>query len=299
MSLAEKLPKVRGSYREKADLSKVNWFNIGGPAEVMFRPEDTEDLSYFLKNKSKEIPVTILGVGSNLLVRDGGIDGVVIRLGRNFVNITHEKTTVIAGAGALDQNVAIYASQNGIGGLEFMIGIPGTVGGALAMNAGAYSSDISNILVSAEAVDMKGDIRTFSKEDFGFKYRSNSLPKDIIFTKAVFSGHAEKPEKIKEKMDEISRKREETQPVRSRTSGSTFKNPEGYKAWELIDKAGLRGFKVGSAEVSEKHCNFFINTGGATAEDVEKLGEIVIDKVKEKFGITLEWEVKIIGKRLK
>lgn len=297
MSLLDKLPKIRGAYRENSDLSKVNWFNIGGPAEIIFRPEDTEDLAQFLKNLPPDIPITVLGVGSNLLVRDGGIEGVVIRLGRNFANISHQESLVTAGAGALDQNVAIYAGQHAIGGLEFLIGIPGTIGGALAMNAGAYGKDTAEILVSAEAVDMEGNIHLLKNADFGFKYRGSKIGNSMIFTKAVFSGHPDRKEEIEARMNEISRKREETQPIRSRTSGSTFKNPEGHKAWELIDKAGLRGFRVGGAEVSEKHCNFFINTGSATAADVEKLGEIVIEKVKEKFGISLEWEVKIIGKK--
>ncbi len=296
--LIDRLPKVRGQYRENADLSKINWFNIGGVAEVVFRPADTDDLADFIKKKPQDVPLIVIGVGSNLLVRDGGIEGVVIRLGRGFTDINSDGEIITAGAGALDLNVATFCQQNGIGGLEFFVGIPGTIGGALAMNAGAYDSDTSKVLVKTEAVDENGNIKEFTKDEVNFRYRSHGLKGQWIFTKAVFKGYKDNPETIAAKMRRISEKREETQPIRTRTSGSTFKNPEGKKAWQLIDEAGCRGLKIGGAQVSEMHCNFFINTGNATAEDMEKLGEEVRKRVREKTGIQLEWEVKIIGKKI-
>ena len=292
------LPKVRGSYRQNADLSKINWFNVGGKADIMFRPHDVEDLSYFLQNKPKGLDITIIGVGSNLLVRDGGIGGIVIRLGRNFATITKESGyKVKVGAGALDYNVAMFACENNIAGMEFLIGIPGTIGGGLAMNAGAYSSDMSSILETAEAVDEDGNILELSANDMGFIYRGNTLPEGIIFTSALLQGKQGKQSEIKDRLDEISNKRQETQPVRSKTSGSTFKNPEGMSAWKLIDEAGCRGLKIGGAQVSEKHCNFFINLGNATATDIENLGEEVRERVFKKTGVSLEWEVKLIGRK--
>lgn len=294
--LVDRLPKVRGSYRERADLSKINWFNVGGPAEVMFRPADSEDLAHFLKEKPEDVPVTVLGVGSNLLVRDGGIDGVVIRLGRGFVDIHHEGNTIHAGAGALSFNVAMASQQYGLAGLEFLSGIPGTIGGACAMNAGAYGRDVAAVLVSAEAVDEAGQLHVLTPDDIGYVYRGNTLPEGMIFTKAVLRGEADDESVIAARIAEISKQRESTQPIKSRTSGSTFKNPEGHKAWQLVDEAGCRGLMVGKAQVSEKHCNFLINTGGATAADLENLGEEVRRRVKAKSGITLEWEIKRIGK---
>lgn len=294
----ELLPEVRGSYRQNVNLSKTNWFNVGGMAEVLFRPADEDDLAYFLTNLPDDIPVTVIGVGSNLLVRDGGIDGVLVKLGRGFTDITSMGDEIHAGAGALSFNVATYSQQCGITGLEFLCGIPGSIGGALAMNAGAYGSDTSSILIYANAVDEAGNIHKLSPEDIGYVYRGNTLPEGIIFTKGVFQGQRGDILDIRKKMDEISSQREETQPIRSRTSGSTFKNPDGQKAWKLIDEAGCRGLQIGGAQVSEKHCNFFINTGDATATDIENLGEEVRKRVKEKTGVTLEWEVKIIGKKI-
>lgn len=296
-SLIDRLPQVRGSYRENALLSKINWFNVGGPAQVMFRPADAEDLSYFLANADSDIPVTILGVGSNLLVRDGGIDGVVIRLGRGFTEVRCEDTLVHAGAGALSFNVAMAAASYGIAGLEFLSGIPGTIGGALAMNAGAYGGETSAVLLRAEAVDEAGTLHELYPKDIGHVYRGNTLPEGIVFTKAVFEGRPGEREDIENAINEITSARQATQPVKSRTSGSTFKNPPGKKAWELIDEAGCRGLMIGGAQVSEKHCNFFINTGNATAEDIEMLGEEVRRRVLKKTGIQLEWEVQIIGKK--
>ena len=292
-----KLPEVRGTYRENADLSKINWFNVGGHAEVMFRPEDTEDLVYFLKNKPAGVPVTVLGVGSNLLVRDGGIDGVVIRLGRGFTQTAQAGDKVHCGAGALSFNVANAVASFGLAGLEFLVGIPGTIGGALAMNAGAYGGDVSSVLESAVAVDEAGNIHNLSPKDIGYVYRGNTLPEGMVFVSCVLNGQPGNSDEIKARLAEISRMREESQPIRSKTSGSTFKNPTGLKAWQLIDEAGCRGLKIGDAQVSEKHCNFFLNTGHATSDDIEKLGEEVRRRVKEKSGVELVWEVKIIGKK--
>lgn len=293
----ESLPEVRGSYRQNADLSKINWFNVGGHAEIMFRPADSDDLIYFLKNKPQDLAVTVLGVGSNLLVRDGGIDGVVVRLGRGFTDISHEGDFVHAGAGALSFNVANAVADYGLEGLEFLVGIPGTIGGALAMNAGAYGGDIASVLESAQAVDESGTLHNLTPQDIGYVYRGNTLPEGMIFTSCVLRAvHGDK-DKIKARLAEITSTREETQPIRSKTSGSTFKNPTGLKAWQLIDEAGCRGLRIGGAQVSEKHCNFFINTGNATSEDIENLGEEVKKRVKEKTGVELVWEVKIIGKK--
>ncbi|MBN9542952.1 MAG: UDP-N-acetylmuramate dehydrogenase [Alphaproteobacteria bacterium] len=289
------LPEVRGSYRFDADLSKTTWFRVGGKAQVLFKPEDEDDLSYFMANKPDELPIFVLGVGSNILIRDGGIKGVVIKLGKNFANISHESNIINCGAACLDVNVANYAMQNNVGGLEFLVGVPGTIGGAIRMNAGAYGRETSEVLSLANAVNSKGEQITLSNHDFGFKYRGSKAPKDLIFTSATFEGNFEDSGIIKQKMDDISKSREESQPIRSRTGGSTFKNPEGAKAWELIDKVGLRGYSIGGAQFSEKHCNFLINTGNASAKDIESLGELARARVRDAFGIDLEWEIKIIG----
>jgi UDP-N-acetylmuramate dehydrogenase len=296
-AIIEQLPKIRGTYRHNADLSKINWFNVGGIAEVMFRPADSEDLIYFLKNKPSEIPVTILGVGSNLLVRDGGINGVVIRLGRGFTQMSKDGNNIHLGAGALSFNAANAIADFGLSGLEFLIGIPGTIGGALAMNAGAYGSDIASVLQSAQAIDESGELHQLSPDDIGYIYRGNTLPDGMIFISCILRGDPSNTESIKARLAQITQMREDTQPIRSKTSGSTFKNPAGLKAWQLIDEAGCRGLKIGGAQVSEKHCNFFINTGNATASDIEKLGEEVRRRVLEKADIELSWEVKIIGNK--
>lgn len=297
--LIERLPPVRGTYREDADLSKINWFNVGGPAEVMFRPADAADLSFFLANKPSDVPVTVLGVGSNLLVRDGGIDGVVVRLGRGFTAVSHDGLDVYAGAGALNFNVVTACKQYGVAGLEFLVGIPGTIGGALAMNAGCYGKDVASVLVEATVIDEAGNTHILKTKDIGYIYRGNTLPDGMIFVSGVFRGEAGSHEEIEERIAEITAKREATQPIRSRTSGSTFTNPPGaMRAWELIDQAGCRGLVIGDAQVSEKHCNFLINRGHATAADIEMLGEEVRRRVKEKFEIDLHWEIKRIGKKL-
>jgi UDP-N-acetylmuramate dehydrogenase len=297
--LIERLPMVRGSYREGADLSKINWFNVGGPAEVMFRPADVEDLSHFLAHKPSDVPVIVLGVGSNLLVRDGGIDGVVIRLGKGFVDIHCKNDTVYAGAGALSFNVAMACQNHGIAGLEFLSGIPGTIGGALAMNAGAYGNDTASVLMEAQVMDESGTLHRMKPQDIGYIYRGNTLPEGMVFIGGTFQGKAGDPKEIAARIAEITAKREGTQPIRTRTSGSTFTNPPGDKrAWELIDAAGCRGLVVGDAQVSEKHCNFLINRGKATAADIENLGEEVHRRVLEKSGVDLHWEIKRIGKFL-
>jgi UDP-N-acetylmuramate dehydrogenase len=281
--------------RENADLSRTNWFRVGGPAQFLFKPEDVKDLAAFLKALPKDIPVTVLGVGSNLIVRDGGIDGVVIKLGRGFAAIEVQDGNIIAGAGALDLNVALVACDHSLAGLEFLSGIPGTIGGAVRMNGGAYGSDISQILIEAEIVERSGQMRTVSNAELGFAYRNSALTEGAIVTKAVLRGMMGDKGIIADRIKQINTEREETQPVRSRTGGSTFKNPDGQKAWQLIDKAGCRGLKVGEAQVSEKHCNFLINTGNATARDLEALGEEVRKRVKEQTGVLLEWEIKRIG----
>jgi len=293
--ILSRLPVTRGRLRADADLGKATWFQTGGLAEVLFRPDDTEDLADFLRAVPKDIPLTILGVGSNILVRDGGIEGVVIRLGRGFSTCYSQGERLVVGAGCLNANATVMAQQYGIGGLEFLSGVPGTIGGALAMNAGAYGAETKDILVSAEALDAKGHKHTLTATDIGYSYRHSNLPEGWVFTQAVLQGKAEKPEKIAARMETIARERNTTQPVRSRTGGSTFKNPEGHKAWKLIDEAGCRGMRVGGAVMSELHCNFMINTGEATSQDLETLGERVRERVLATSGITLEWEIKRIG----
>lgn len=291
------LPKVRGVYRENFQLANVTWFGVGGPADFLFKPADLADLIDFLKHKPKELPCMVLGVGSNLLVRDGGIRGVVIRLGKGFTDISHDKDELIVGAGALDVNVSKYCAEHGLAGLEFLSGIPGVIGSALAMNAGAYGREIKDVLIKLEAIDKHGNLLVINRDDCGFKYRSNSLADDLIFTKAYLEVAPGNKEEIEAKIKQISQQREDTQPIRSKTSGSSFKNPLGFRAWELIDQAGCRGMQLGDAIISQKHCNFLINTANATANDIETLGEIVRRKVFEQSGINLEWEIRIVGEK--
>ena len=293
--LIERLPAVRGRLTAGAPLAGITWFRVGGAAEVMFRPADRDDLIDFLRQKPKEVPVTVIGVASNLLIRDGGVPGVVLRLGRGFAEIRAEGDEIVSGAGALDFNIATAARIAGIGGLEFLCGVPGTLGGGLRMNAGAYGREIKDVLVEAEALDGYGNLRRLAPEDFGFRYRGSEIPEDWIFVSARLRGHADDPEVIARRMSEIQSTRAESQPIRTRTGGSTFKNPEGAKAWELIDKAGCRGLKRGGAMVSEKHCNFLINTGNASAADIESLGEEVRKRVREASGVELQWEIRRIG----
>ena len=298
MTLVKTLPAVRGDYFEGAPLANLIWFRTGGAAEVLFRPEDEADLQTFLKNLRGEVPVTIIGIGSNLLVRDGGVRGVVIKLGKPFGNITLENDLITAGAGATDVAVAHFAHDAALTGLEFLRGIPGTVGGALRMNAGAYGVEIRDVFHSARAVDRAGVVHTLRAGDMGFSYRKTQVPADWIFVSGSFRAAPGDKKIIKAKMDQIQAAREATQPMRVKTGGSTFKNPKGQNAWALIDAAGCRGLTVGGARVSDKHCNFLINTGAASASDLETLGEKVRRRVLEKQGISLQWEIERIGERV-
>ena len=293
--LIDRLPPVRGRYAENVPLGPVTWFRVGGPAEVMFRPADAADLARFVADRPADVPVTVLGVGSNLLVRDGGVPGVVVRLGRGFAGIAVEGHEVAAGAGALDANVARIAGDAAIAGLEFLSGIPGTIGGALQMNAGAYGTEMRDVVVTASAIDEGGKIRDLAGEGLGFRYRGCAVPAEWIFVAARLRGRAGEPAAIARRTDEIRARREGTQPVRSRTGGSTFANPPGARAWELIERAGCRGLAIGGAQVSEQHCNFLINRGAASAGDLEALGEEVRRRVFERCGVMLEWEIRRIG----
>lgn len=294
--LIDRLPSVRGRYSENTALSGITWFRVGGPAEVIFRPADVQDLQNFLQAKPSDVPVTVIGVGSNLLVRDGGVPGVVIRLGRGFAEIKAQGEMISAGAAALDINVSLAALDAGLERFEFLRGIPGTIGGALRMNAGAYGREIGDILVGAEAVDAHGKLHRLSTADLRLSYRHCGLPEDFIFTGARLRGQVGDKPTIEARMRQISEEREKTQPVRSRTGGSTFANPTGHKAWSLIDAVGGRGLQWGGAQVSELHCNFLLNTGAATAADLEGLGEELRRRVFERFGVTLDWEIHRIGR---
>ncbi|MGP1396800.1 MAG: UDP-N-acetylmuramate dehydrogenase [Inquilinaceae bacterium] len=294
-TLIDRLPPVRGRITVNAPLAGVTWFRVGGPADILFKPVDAEDLATFLAGCPADVPVTVLGVASNTLVRDGGIPGVVIRLGRAFVDIAAADGQVTAGAAALDVNVARVAADAGLAGLEFLVGIPGTIGGALRMNAGAYGTEMKDVVDHAMALDRSGGAHRLSLPDLGFSYRHSGVDDDWIFTGVVLNARPGDRDAITRRMTEISTARGDTQPVRSQTGGSTFANPDGHKAWELIDKAGCRGLTIGGAQVSEKHCNFLINTGTATAADLESLGEEVRRRVREQFGIELRWEIRRIG----
>lgn len=295
-TLLKRLPAVRGRLQANAPLDSLTWFRVGGPAEVLFAPADEADLSGFLEGIASDIPVRVIGVGSNLLVRDGGVPGVTIRLGRGFADVkVEEGHRVRAGTAALDVRVARHALENSINALTFLRGIPGTIGGALRMNAGAYGGETKDVLVEARAVDRSGALHVLSNEDMKYTYRHCGAPEDLIFTEALFQGRPGDPEDIAAAMDKITDSREATQPIKSRTGGSTFKNPPGHKSWQLIDKAGMRGFAVGPAKVSELHCNFLINEGGATAAQIEELGETIRARVMETSGVALDWEIKRIG----
>jgi len=296
--LIERLPPVRGRLTANAALDRITWFRVGGPAEVVFRPADAEDLAAFLAAIPAEVPVTAIGVGSNLLVRDGGIDGVVIRLGAGFAVIAPDRATatIAVGAAALDLNVARAAAEAGIAGFEFLSGVPGTIGGALRMNAGCYGAEIKDILIEAEAIDRHGGRHVVTASAMGFAYRRTAVPADWIFTGARLRGTVGDPAAIAARIEAIRSEREASQPLRTHTGGSTFKNPPGAKAWELIDRAGCRGLRHGAAVVSDKHCNFLINEGGATAADLEALGEEVRRRVAQTTGVALEWEIVRIGR---
>lgn len=297
---------IRGKIREHADLSQSNWFRVGGHADILFKPEDAEDLALYMEQKPPTMPHMVLGVGSNLILRDGGIEGVVIRLGRNFTYhrafAEDGQQFVASGAGALGGNLARWCEGAGLAGLEFLSGIPGTVGGAVAMNAGAYGCEVKDVLHSVEFVTASGQLKRVQAKDIPSRYRFGGLPEGAIVTEAVFCVRQDAPNAVAARMADIQASREATQPIRERTGGSTFKNPidakaEGKKAWQLVDEAGCRGLTLGGAQVSEKHCNFLINTGMATAAELEALGEQVRERVQAHCGVLLEWEIKRIGRK--
>lgn len=303
-SLIDRLPEVRGVLKENERLAPFTWLRVGGPAQVLFLPKDEADLANFLAGTPEDIPVFVMGVGSNLLVRDGGIAGVVVRLGPALGKVTAEEGARIrAGAGALDKTVAKAAAKAGVAGLEFYTGVPGAIGGALRMNAGCYGAETKDVLVEAVALDRLGRRIVAPAEELGYSYRHSEAPEDWIFVEALFQGREDDPDAIQARMDEITARRESTQPIREKTGGSTFKNPDPpdhpdpRKSWKLIDAAGGRGRTVGGARMSEQHCNFMINTGAATAADLEALGEGIRADVKQGAGVDLHWEIKRVGVR--
>lgn len=297
-TLFDRLPKVRGRLTSNAPLAQYTWFNVGGPAEVLFRPADHDDLAEFLAATPADIPVTVMGVASNIIIRDGGIPGVVIRLGREFAGIAVDSGNhrITAGAAALDMNVAMSAAQQGIAGLEFLSGIPGSIGGGLRMNAGAYGREFKDVLVSADTLSRDGKKHTLLPADLQMSYRCTAgVDSNAIFTGCVLQGEAGDTATIEARMMEIKQARAQTQPIRTKTGGSTFANPDGKKAWELIDSVGGRGLRIGGASMSDLHCNFMLNDGTATAADLERLGEELRKRVHAQHGVTLRWEVKRIG----
>ena len=295
-ALMQRLPVARGRREPNAPLADLTWFRVGGPAEVLFTPADEDDLATLLKGCPADVPITAIGVGSNLLVRDGGVPGVVIRMGRGFSDVAlAEGHRIRAGAAALDVRVARFAAEHGIDALTFLRGIPGTIGGALCMNGGAYGGETRDVLVEARAIDRSGDLHVLKNEGMHYSYRHCGAAANLIFTSALLQGTPGDRNAINAAMERITQSREATQPVKSRTGGSTFKNPPGRKAWQLIDQAGMRGFAVGPAHMSEMHANFLINDGGATAAQIEAVGETVRARVKAATGIDLEWEIKRIG----
>jgi UDP-N-acetylmuramate dehydrogenase len=290
------MPQLRGRLLANQSLAELTWFRVGGPAQVLFTPADEDDLAYFLKNLPDDVPVYVVGVGSNLIVRDGGLPGVVIRLSpRGFGETGAAGDVVSAGAAALDKRVAETAAAAGLAGLEFLFGIPGSIGGALRMNAGANGAETKDILIDATGIDRKGNKLTFTNAEMKFVYRNCGVDSSVIFTAARFRGRAAAAEAIRARMNEVQQHRETAQPIREKTGGSTFKNPPGDSAWKLIDAADCRGLRIGGAQVSEMHCNFLINTGNATGHDIETLGETVRERVKQNSGIELHWEIKRIG----
>ncbi|HVL70969.1 MAG TPA: UDP-N-acetylmuramate dehydrogenase [Beijerinckiaceae bacterium] len=295
--LKDRMPDLRGRMVANAAMADLTWFRVGGPAQVLFSPADEDDLAYFLAHLPEDVPVTVVGLGSNLIVRDGGVPGVVIRLGgRGFGMIEVEDGhRVRAGTAVPDVKVARAAADASIAGLAFYRGIPGSIGGALRMNAGAHGGETTDVLVEARGVDRQGKVRVFRHADMGFAYRHSSAPEDVIFTQALFQGRPGDQAAILAEMDRVTEAREAAQPIREKTGGSTFKNPPGGKAWKLIDAAGCRGLTIGGAQVSEMHCNFLINRGDATAADIENLGEEVRRRVRENSGVELHWEIKRIG----
>jgi UDP-N-acetylmuramate dehydrogenase len=299
MSWLDRLPEVRGKLLRNEPLSPFTWFRVGGPADVLFLPLDEDDLAAFLQGLDPAAPVTVLGVGSNTLVRDGGVEGVVIRLGKAFAVVEPRgKGRIFAGAAALDATLAREAGKAGIAGLEFYRGVPGSIGGALVMNAGCYGSETKDVLVEAYALTRAGERLTLSNTDLAYSYRrsARAAAEPLIFLGGLFEGHPDDPAAIAARMDEITTRREQTQPIREKTGGSTFKNPPGHSSWKLVDEAGWRGKLFGGAMFSPLHANFLINTGEATAADLEGLGEAVRADVKAKFGVDLDWEIKRIGR---
>ena len=298
MTWKSNLPAARGKLLFDEPLAPFTWFRVGGPAEVLFLPADPEDLGDFLRQLPQGVPVTALGVGSNVIIRDGGVPGVVIRCaGKAWGEVLVDGDLVIAGPAALDAQVARAAAKAGLAGLEFLVGIPGTIGGALTMNAGCYGRETKDVLVSATGYDRSGEMRVWENEDFGFTYRHTVVPENSTFwVQAVFRGTPDDPAAVKARMDEITARRETTQPIREKTGGSTFKNPEGQSAWKLVDAAGWRGRAFGGAMFSPQHANFLINTGEATAADLEGLGERVRADVEARTGVRLDWEIRRIGR---
>ncbi|MBL6785318.1 MAG: UDP-N-acetylmuramate dehydrogenase [Rickettsiales bacterium] len=297
MTLKEVLENSK-CVRRNVKLADINWFRVGGVADYLYKAQNEADLIALLEVLPDGFPLTVLGVGSNIIIKDGGLDGIVLRLGRGFALIEKiNEDTIKVGAGALDLSVAKFAQMSAISGFEFLSGIPGTIGGAIKMNAGCYDSEVKDILQEATAYDLHGNKHVFTADELNFSYRkANTKIKNLIFTQAILRGKKGDAEIIAENIKHIQAKRADTQPIKSRTGGSTFKNPDNHKAWELIDKVGMRGFKIGGASISVKHCNFMINDGSATAKDLIELGEKVREKVYQELGVNLEWEIKIIGR---
>jgi UDP-N-acetylmuramate dehydrogenase len=294
--LKSAMPELRGRLLANESLAPLTWFRVGGPAQILFTPADENDLAYFLSRATNDLPMTVIGVGSNLIVRDGGVEGIVIRLSpRGFGGAEVKGDIIVAGTAALDKRVAEVAAAANLSGLEFYFGIPGSIGGALRMNAGANGGETKDVLVEARGVTRNGTLKTFNNAGMQFVYRGNGVDPSVIFTRATYRGTPAALEAIRERMAQVQQHRETAQPIREKTGGSTFKNPPGHSAWKLIDAAGCRGLRVGGAMVSEMHCNFLINTGGATAHDIETLGETVRARVKAQSGVDLHWEIKRIG----
>ena len=296
MSAVATLPRVRGKLTANAPLAPLVWFKSGGAAEWLFEPKDVEDLQAFLADLDPAVPVMALGLGSNLIVRDGGVPGVVVRLGKPFATVERlDETTLRCGGGASGILVSSTARDAGIAGVEFLRSIPGTVGGFVRMNGGAYGREVRDILVECEVVLRSGQFRRLTPDELGYSYRHSELPEGCVVVSATFRGQPGEPAAIQAEMDRIAAAREESQPLRSRTGGSTFKNPMGTKAWQVIDHAGCRGLRIGDAQVSEKHCNFLLNLGGASSTDIETLGEEVRERVLAHSGVMLEWEIQRVG----
>ena len=296
--MADTLPRIAGKLTPNAPLAPLVWFKSGGPAQWLFEPKDVADLQQFLRDLAPAVPVMALGLGSNLIVRDGGVPGVVVRLGKAFASVTRSADlTLTCGGGASGILVSSTARDHGIAGLEFLRSIPGTVGGFVRMNGGAYGGEVKDILIDCDVVLRDGTLQTLCNTTLSYTYRHSSLPPGAIVVAARFKGRAGDPVGIQTEMDRISASREASQPLRSKTGGSTFKNPDGHKAWELVDQAGCRGLTIGGAQVSEKHCNFLLNLGEATSADIEALGEEVRRRVKEQSGVTLEWEIQRVGRK--